>query len=81
MNVKITDKVGLSETEVLELIISLFKNRPPKADSFNYGFETHGALGLRFMSNLQFPIQVYQTNKRISEKSPIHITIEKHYGL
>lgn len=78
MNIKIIDKVGFSESEVFELAQSLFKNRPPKENNFDYGFETHGAVGLKFMSNLEFPIQVYQTNKRLSDKSPIYITIEKH---
>ena len=81
MNITIKDKVGLNEQSVLELAISLLKNRQPKPNSFDYGFETHGAIGINFNNNLKIPVQVHQTNKRANEKSIIAITIERHYPI
>lgn len=81
MNIKITDKIGLPFETVAQLTNSLIKNRPPKEGSFDYGFETHGAIGLYLGKRLEFPIQVQQTNKRKSDKSPIHIVIERHTPL
>ena len=78
MNIEIKDKVGLSEIDLIEVVNSLFKNRPPKENGFNYGLETHGAIGLRFMSKLEHPIVVRQTNERKSNKCKIVIVIEKH---
>lgn len=77
MNITIKDKVGLNEYHVTQLAISLLTNRKPKEGSFDYGLETHGAIGLT-MLDLGYPIQVKQVNKRTSNKSPIHIVIEKH---
>lgn len=77
MNVQVKDKMGLSETDVLALVQSLLRNRPPKDGSFDYGFETHGAIGVS-IGYTGMPIQVYQQNKRSSSKSPIIIVIEKH---
>lgn len=78
MNITIKDKVGLTAEENLKLAKSLIIKRPPQEGSFNYGFETHGALGILFGFEWDSPIQVYQSNKRKSNKSPIEITIEKH---
>jgi len=79
MNIQIKDFVGLSEEDNLKLVSSLLKNRKPKEGCFNYGFETHGAIGVVFGTNkLPHAIQVYQSNKRKSDKSPIIIKIEKH---
>ena len=78
MNITIKDSVGFSENENLKLVRSLLENRKPKDGSFDYGFETHGALGITFGIELKHPIQVYQSNKRKSNNSPIVVTIEKH---
>ncbi|WP_026627331.1 hypothetical protein [Dysgonomonas capnocytophagoides] len=80
MNIQVKDKVGLSEIDVLALIQSLLRNRPPKDGSFDYGFETHGAIGVS-IGDTGVPIQVYQQNKRSSIKSPIIIVIENHIKL
>lgn len=77
MNIQVKDKVGLSEIDVLALVQSLLRNRHPKDGSFDYGFETHGAMGIS-IGDTGVPIQVYQQNKRSSIKSPIIIVIEKH---
>ena len=77
MNITIKDKVGLDEDLVFQLSLSLLTNRKPKEGSFDYGLETHGAICLT-MLDLEYPIQVWQVNKRTSNKSPIHIVIEKH---
>lgn len=77
MNIQIKDRIGLDEGEVLALIRSLLRNRPPKDGGFDYGFETHGAIGVS-IGDTGAPIQVYQHNKRISSKSPIVIVIERH---
>ena len=78
MNITIKDLVGLSMDDNLNLVRSLMDNRKPKNDSFDYGFETHGSIGAAFGIELKHPIQVYQSNKRKSNKSPVVITIEKH---
>lgn len=78
MNIKIIDRIGLEERTILQLVSSLMNNRKPKEGSFDYGFETHGVFGLNLGIELNHPIQVLQTNKRKSAKSPIEITIEKH---
>ena len=77
MNMQIKDRIGLDEGEVLALVRSLLRNRPPKDGSFDYGFETHGAIGISLGCSSE-PIQVYQQNKRTSSNSPIIIVIEKH---
>ena len=46
MSIQVKDKVGLSEIDVLALVQSLLRNRPPKDGSFDYGLETHGAIGV-----------------------------------
>lgn len=77
MNIQVKDKIGLSDVDVLALVQSLLRNRPPKDGSFDYGLETHGAMGISLGCPSE-PIQVYQQNKRTSIKSPIIIVIEKH---
>lgn len=77
MNIQVKDKIGLSEIDVLALVQSLLRNRPPKDGGFDYGFETHGAIGVS-IGDTGVPIQVYQQNKRSSSKSSIIIVIEKH---
>lgn len=77
MNIQVKDKIGLSEIDVLALVQSLLRKRPPKDGSFDYGLETHGAIGVS-LGDTVMPIQVYQQNKRKSSKSPIIIVIEKH---
>lgn len=77
MNIQIKDRIGLDEGEVLALVRSLLRNRPPKDGGFDYGFETHGAMGISLGCPSE-PIQVYQQNERTSSKSPIIIVIEKH---
>lgn len=77
MNIQVKDKIGLSEIDVLALVQSLLRNRPPKDGGFDYGLETHGAIGVS-IGVTGAPIQVYQQNKRTSIKSPIIIVIEKH---
>lgn len=77
MKIKIECNLAGSEEKWLQLALSLIKNRPPKEGSFDYGLETHGVLDW----NTSYPIQVYQTNKRLSDKSPICIRIEKHTKL
>lgn len=77
MNIQVKDKIGLSDVDVLALVQSLLRNRPPKDGSFDYGLETHGAIGISLGCPSE-PIQVYQQNKRTSIKSPIIIVIEKH---
>ena len=81
MNITIKDLVGLSEEDNLKLVRSLLDNRKPKEGSYDYGFETHGALGIVVGVKLPYPIQVWQTNKRKSAKSPIMITIKQHTPL
>jgi hypothetical protein len=81
MNISIKDSLGLSAEDNLKLVRSLLDNRKPKEGSFDYGFETHGAIGIVVGIKLTHPIQVYQSNKRKSDKSPIVITIEKHTPL
>lgn len=81
MTIMIKDSVGLNEESTLILVKSLLENRKPKEGSFNYGFETHGAIGINFNYNLDFPIQVFQSNKRKSAKDRIAITIERHYPI
>ena len=78
MNIQIKDLVGLSAEYNLKLVRSLLDNRKPKEGSFDYGFETHGAIGIVIGIKLDYPLQVYQSNKRKTDKSPIIITIEKH---
>ena len=77
MNIQVKDKVGLSEIDVLALVQSLLRNRPPKDGGFDYGFESHGAMGISLGCPSE-PIQVYQQNKRTSSNSPIIVVIEKH---
>ena len=77
MNIQVKDKIGLSEINVLALVQSLLRNRAPKDGEFDYGFETHGSMGISLGCPSE-PIQVYQQNKRSSIKSPIIIVIEKH---
>lgn len=81
MNVQIKDNVGLPIETVLYVVRSLIENRPPKEGSFDYGFETHGAFGILLNIKLPYPIQVSQYNKRKTKKSPIIITIDRHYSL
>lgn len=78
MKIAIDCKVDLSESNCLSLVSSLLNNRKPKAGSFNYGIETHGVLS---GSPVDYPIHVLQTNDRKTNKSPIHIRIEKHEPL
>lgn len=78
MNIQIKDNVGLQPDQIIALVKSLLSNRKPKENSFNYGLESHGAIGLFIGFRLDYPIQVRQSNKRTSDKSPIVITIEKH---
>ena len=78
MNIQIKDLIGFAAEDNLKLVKSLLENRKPKKDSFDYGFETHGAIGLVMGIKLPHPIQVWQTNKRKNDKSTISITIEKH---
>ena len=77
MNIQIKDRIGLDEGEVLALVRSLLRNRPPKDGGFDYGFESHGAMGISLGCPSE-PIQVYQQNKRTSSNSPIIVVIEKH---
>jgi hypothetical protein len=81
MTIMIKDSVGLNEESVLLLAQSLLQNRKPLDGSFDYRLETHGAIGINFNYNLDFPIQVKQTNKRKSAKDRIAITIERHYPI
>ncbi|NML69999.1 hypothetical protein HHL23_09320 [Chryseobacterium sp. RP-3-3] len=81
MNLTIKDTVGLNEESVLILVNSLLQNRKPKDNSFDYGFETHGAIGLQVNYNQDYPIQVFQSNKRKSLKDRIEIKIERHYPI
>ena len=81
MNITVKDLIGLSVEDNLKLVRSLLENRKPKEGSFDYGFETHGAIGIVWGVKLPHAIQVYQSNKRKSDKSPIVITIEKHTPL
>ncbi|MNK86386.1 hypothetical protein D3C87_1062970 [compost metagenome] len=82
MKIVIIDKVGLSERSVLEIATSLIKNREPEKGSFDYGLETHGAIGLvDFSGDIKKPIVASQTNRRKSDKSPIEITIEEFKGI
>jgi len=81
MNITIKDYVGLPPEDNLKLARSLLENRKPEDGSLDYGFETHGALGIVFGIKLPYPVQVFQSNKRKTEKSPIVITIEKHTPL
>lgn len=81
MNIQIKDEVGLSATEVSVLVRSLLEKRQPKDGSFDYGLETHGMFemfGITLGISLPHPIQVFQSNKRKSDKSPIIITINRH---
>lgn len=78
MTIMIKDSVGLNEESTMMLINSLLQNRKPKENSFDYGLETHGAIGVNFNYNLDYPIQVFQSNKRKSAKDRIAITIERH---
>jgi len=78
MNIQIKDLVGLPADVIISLVSGLMRNRPPKEGSFDYGFETHGAIGITFNYPLKFPIQVYQSNKRKNDNIKIMITIEKH---
>ena len=78
MNIKIIDRIGLEERTILQLVSSLMNNRKPKEGSFDYGFGTHGAIGISLIHDFKNPIQVWQSNKGKSAKSPIEITIEKH---
>ena len=81
MNITVRDLIGLSAEDNLKLVRSLLENRKPKEGSFDYGFETHGAVGIVDGIKLPHPIQVCQTNKRKSNKSPIVITLKKHTPL
>jgi hypothetical protein len=81
MNITVKDLIGLSAEDNLKLVRSLLENRKLKEGSFDYGFEIHGAIGIVFGIKLTHPIQVWQTNKRKSNKCPIVITIEKHTAL
>ena len=78
MNIQIKDLVGFSADDTMKIVRSLMDNRKPKEGSFDYGLETHGAIGIVFGLKLDYPIQARQTNKRKSDKSPIIITIERH---
>jgi hypothetical protein len=81
MKITIIDKVGFSAKTNLNLVSSLLENRKPREGSFNYKLETHGAIDTTFGIDLPYPIQVYQSNKRKTDKSPIVITIERHHKL
>ena len=78
MKIKIDCKVDLPEDVCLDLAKNLLKERKPKDGSYDYGLITYGVFEL---TNLKHPIHVMQTNKRLSDKSPIHILIEKHVSL
>ncbi len=78
MNIQIKDYVGFNEDEIIQLVHSLITNRKPKDGSFNYGLETHGIFEIYMSDKLPHPIKVWQSNKRISSKSPIVIEKKKH---
>lgn len=78
MKIEIIDSIGFSPEDKLKLAMSLIENRKPIDGSLNYGFETHGWFGFVYGNKLNNPIQVYQSNKRKSNKSPIIIVIEPH---
>jgi hypothetical protein len=80
MKIQIKDEVGLNEKICLQLATSLIENRQPKEGSFDYGLETFGVFGIPNFT-LDYPIQVSQTNKRKTGKSPIVITIKRHYPI
>jgi hypothetical protein len=81
MNIQVKDNIGFPIEDTIKLVDSLLRERKPKDGSFNYGLETHGMFGFALSIKLDYPIQVYQTNKRTSNKSPIVITISRHYPL
>lgn len=81
MNITIKDFVGFSAEDNLKLVRSLLDKRKPKDGSFDYGLETHGVMGIVLGINLPHAIQVYQSNERNSDKSPIVVTIERHTPL
>lgn len=81
MNITVKDLIGLSAEDNLKLVISLLENRKPEEGSFDYGLETHWEIVTVVGIKLTHPIQVWQTNKRKSNKSPIVITIKKHKPL
>lgn len=78
MNIQVKDFVGFSAEDNLKLVRSLLENRQPEDGGFDYGFETHGAMGFTVGIKLPYPIQVWQSNKRKSNKSPIVISIDRH---
>ena len=80
MNIQIKDFIGFTAEDNLKLVRSLLNNRQPKEGGFDYGFETHGVIGLviGIGTKLDYPIQVYQSNKRKTNKSPLVVTIERH---
>jgi hypothetical protein len=79
MTIHIIDKVGFSETAVLKLAMSLLKNREPQGGTFDYRLESHGGcMGNDSGITLPYPIIVKQSNKRVSERSPIEIIIKRN---
>lgn len=78
MNIQVKDFVGVSLEDTFKLVNSLMENRKPAPCTFDYGLETHGVFPSDIPLKLDYPIQVSQTNKRKSNKSPIVITIKKH---
>lgn len=81
MNIHITDKVGFDPIQTVALVKLFLNNRKPADGTFDYGLETHGLMSKLVGLELPFPIHVKQLNKRKSDKSPIHIIIEKHITL
>lgn len=81
MNIQVKDLVGLPAQDIVNLMGSFLQNRKPTEGDFDYGLETHGVFGIVTGIKLQHPIEVKQVNKRLSERSPIHIVISRHYPI
>ena len=78
MNIIVNDRIGLDPKKALEFVSSLLDNRKPENGSLDYGLETHGKFIEFGGLYSDVPIQVYQSGKRKTAKSPIKIIIEEH---
>lgn len=82
MTIKIIDKVGLSAKLALGIAQHLILEYPPKDGTFDYGYTSLGGpFDLVLNADIPCPLWVSQTNKRVSDHSPIEITIKKLTGI
>jgi hypothetical protein len=74
MNITIKDLIGLSAEDNMKLVRSLLTNRKPKEGRFDFGFETHGAIGIvTGINNVEFEIITHSEDISIVQ----HLSFEE----